>query len=322
MILSPEAALANHIAKRHDFQPGNELQDLVALYADIEYLQFPVEAVDGISLYLKSPERRPNIIINSSIPNTRAKFTLAHEFGHVIIPWHFGMVFSNIDKFTRSADAAYREMESEANRFAAELLMPHAWLQELHDQSHDPVAVTEAALQTCGTSMASVIIAVNNSLPPGYVYVRTRGDGIVRSSTSSYGTFVASFDEGEDFTDSAAIDECSAVHKFEYKGAVHLWLAFETEKEIEVESDERSWRDIFDELISDVEAEDIQGNIKASVNAIISTCNKPGTSPEAFYAAARQKLVGRGEPYESILAHPKFNTFLAKKIAEFMARRK
>ena len=123
MRLSVEAALARHIAERHNFLPGNDLRALVQEYADVEVLAFPVDTVDGISLYLKVPDRRPNILLNLNIPDTRRKFTLAHEFGHVIIPWHFGTIFSNIDKYKSSVDIAYREMEAEANRFAAELLM-------------------------------------------------------------------------------------------------------------------------------------------------------------------------------------------------------
>lgn len=319
MIMAPESALARLISTRHEFHPGDDLHELVSQYADIEYLPFPVDSVDGISLYLKSTTRRPNIIINSNIPRTRAKFTLAHEFGHVIVPWHFGTIFSNID--AKSADYAYREMEAEANRFAAELLMPENWLQDLHAQTGSPAATAKIVRETCGTSMAAVIIATNNALPPGFIYIRAGGDGTVAFSTSSQGTIVAPFDKGENFRNSARFEECSNVSSFEFGGIEHHWLFFATEKMIDVVTDDRPWREILDEIITDVDPQNSQSNIKASVNAMISICNVRSVTAEAFFAAVRQKLAGKGPLYQSILAHPKFNAFLAKKIEEFMARR-
>jgi Zn-dependent peptidase ImmA (M78 family) len=322
MRLSAEAALAKHIAKRHNFQPGDNLKELVEIYADLEFRIFPVSTVDGISLYLKSSERRPNILINSSIAPTRAKFTLAHEFGHVLIPWHFGMIFSNITKYSSSVDGVYREMEAEANRFAAELLMPHAWLESLHLQYKDPAYTARTTRELCDTSIASVIIAVNNTLPAGYVYAAVDSHDGVIMSTSSSGTFAAPFDKGDMVRNSARFEECESFFEYELRGTRHTWLSFEAEQELDVAIDSRSWREILDEIIAATDPNNSQPNIKLSLNGVISVCNNTKPSAEAFYAAARQKLSGRSELYQRILAHPCFNSFLVKRIEEFIDRRK
>jgi Zn-dependent peptidase ImmA (M78 family) len=318
----PEVEIARLIQKRHDFAPGSNLLELVKQYAEVDYLPIPVDKVDGVSLHLKVNGRRPSIIVNSHIPDTRAKFTLAHEFGHVVIPWHIGTIFSFTDseKHTEGADMAYWEMEAEANRFAAELLMPKQWLNSLVIEHQDPTVVAKLALDLCGTSMAAITIALNNALPAGYLYARTEADGIVSYSMCSPGTFIKPFNQGDQIEGSSRMDECSAWYVLEFKGS-HHWMYFNTETPLELITDEREWRLIFDEIIADTGAEALQANIKHSVNAIISSANKKENTAEAFLAAVRYKMAGRDDVYERILAHPLFNVFVQKKIAEFIQRR-
>lgn len=318
---SPEAAIAKRIAIRHKFRPGDNLQKLVEQYADVELISFPVDNVDGISLYLKSPIRRPNILINLNIVETRAKFTLAHEFGHVIIPWHFGTVFSNISKYEGSVNFAYREMEAEANRFAAELLMPQEWLIALYAASKDPSKVLQCVLDTCGTSPAAAVIALNNSLPCGYVYAQTNGDGVVTKSNATAGTFAAPFRAGDILKESARMQECIAFNDLKLRDITHSWLLFQSEQELEEVSDTREWREVLDEIISDVDPTNNQSKIKMSLNGIISACNKKDVTREVFFASVRQKLSGRDALKQNILNHHLFNTFLIKRIEEFIARK-
>lgn len=61
--------------------------------------------IDGITL--RPPGMKPVIVLNGARPADRKRFSLAHEFGHVVLhPF------------------PYDAMEKEANEFAAELLMP------------------------------------------------------------------------------------------------------------------------------------------------------------------------------------------------------
>jgi Zn-dependent peptidase ImmA (M78 family) len=137
--MKPEEKLADRLLERHNLAPPYDLEKLVLLYADIDYLEFPVEA-DGISLGLKKIDK-PKIYINSKRHLVRQRFTLAHELGHVIIPWHTGNIISHntnfsvyeengdvVTNFNSREDYDYRQIESEANRFAAELLLPTTWL--------------------------------------------------------------------------------------------------------------------------------------------------------------------------------------------------
>src|SRR5262249_30585164 len=66
---------------------------------------FGTPKIDGISRW--APGLPPVFFLNDQIPMDRARLTLAHELGHMILH-----------------DAPFPEMEPEANEFAREFLMP------------------------------------------------------------------------------------------------------------------------------------------------------------------------------------------------------
>lgn len=63
--------------------------------------------IDGVTL--RPPGMKPVIVLNRNRPADRKRFSLAHEYGHVVLHAF-----------------PYEAMELEANEFAAELLMPQA----------------------------------------------------------------------------------------------------------------------------------------------------------------------------------------------------
>jgi Zn-dependent peptidase ImmA (M78 family)/transcriptional regulator with XRE-family HTH domain len=66
---------------------------------------FGTSRVDGLSQWA---EDHPVIVVNMNAPTDRKRLTLAHELGHIVM----------------HADFAGEEIEDQANRFAAEFLMP------------------------------------------------------------------------------------------------------------------------------------------------------------------------------------------------------
>jgi Zn-dependent peptidase ImmA (M78 family) len=91
--------------------------------------QIAYEAFDGeVSGMLYREKDRALIGVNSTHPSTRQRFTLAHEIGHLVM--HKGSpVF--IDRLVRVnwRDGTSDKEEVEANTFAAELLMPRAFME-------------------------------------------------------------------------------------------------------------------------------------------------------------------------------------------------
>jgi Zn-dependent peptidase ImmA (M78 family) len=75
--------------------------------AIVVQINFETHLLDALSF--KLPGMPPLIFMNSSVPGDRYRFTLAHELAHLILHNH---------------PAGDEEMETEADEFAAEFLMP------------------------------------------------------------------------------------------------------------------------------------------------------------------------------------------------------
>ena len=79
------------------------------------------------------PDRRSGIIlVNGAAGHRRRRFTIGHEVGHFLLPWHTprsgqGFLCSSKDMAVFRAKPGgdrYVEMEAQANRFSAGILMP------------------------------------------------------------------------------------------------------------------------------------------------------------------------------------------------------
>lgn len=322
--LVAEQNMAVSITTRHNFVPGGDLDALVAHYAKIDYLEFPVIDVDGVSLNLKKPNKRPEILINTRIPQVRQRFTLAHEFGHVIIPWHFGTIFSSIAHPSREADMAYREKEAEANRFAAELLMPRKWIRKLLKKVDSPAEVALEIRETAKVSNDAAIIALNNTLPSGYMYVRTDDSNRILSCARSEGTVVNYPPERSLIQKSPVFSKAKQLTHFDYRQNRHYWLYFNHKENLPVFSDNRSWKDILDQILDDlgIDEKSTRLTTKQQINGVIASNNKKGIEPEVFFATVGHRLAGRGGNAEAVANHELFKIVLAKRIAELQANSK
>lgn len=90
--------------------PSGPIENLTSLIEaagiPIFYCNFEKDTIDGVSLKFNDTAL-PVIFLNSNQPSDRIRFTLAHELGHLILH-----------------NYPSGEMESEANEFAAEFLLP------------------------------------------------------------------------------------------------------------------------------------------------------------------------------------------------------
>ena len=85
----------------------------------------------GVAGMYQMREGVPVILVNSSAHSVRARFTLAHEYGHHQLG-HLVALDRVVDP--RSSD----RREVDANRFAAELLLPRAGLEEWLGAAGEP----------------------------------------------------------------------------------------------------------------------------------------------------------------------------------------
>jgi Zn-dependent peptidase ImmA (M78 family) len=161
---SPIVKMARRVIKKHSLEVPFDLDNLVGKYAEIVYKIIPIDGVDGICLNLKTAGKTPKVIVNANSPQTRQKFTLAHELGHIIIPWHYGTIIDEIEENIEPYDSRYWEQESQANKFASELLMPFDWIFSLYKQNPDPEYLLYRICEDCGVSERAAEIRLENAI--------------------------------------------------------------------------------------------------------------------------------------------------------------
>jgi hypothetical protein len=133
---------------------------------------------------------KPLILVERSDHPTRQRFTLAHELGHLLLPWHLGGAFVCDTATDRPDFSPAANFEPEANRFAAELLLPSAWLDGLiASRDDEKVGDLVRRVLEAGVSTWVASFRLTERLPRGHVFaVVDSGDGKVVLSGETRGT--------------------------------------------------------------------------------------------------------------------------------------
>lgn len=94
------------------------------------------DEVKGIIQYHgQTGEKEPVIYLSNSLNESVKNFTLAHEIGHYFL--HKQQERFRIDKFDYSSNSDVSRQESEANYFAASLLVPVSQLVDIQKLTSD-----------------------------------------------------------------------------------------------------------------------------------------------------------------------------------------
>ncbi len=317
----PEVLLARRLIQKLVLSPPVDIKALVANYAKLVFAKIPEPNVDGICLNLKIPGKFPQVIVNSDIPETRKRFTLAHELGHILIPWHLGSIIDNVDLPDTGSSTSYWEMEKEANSFAAELLMPDVWLDKLLDDEEDLAAAHKTVAKECGVSGLAAAIRMASFLMPGVIYAAEKG-GVVQYSGKSEGTVASSLTWGHPFHPKSYA-YASEHNKEKYGGVKLHWWVLPPEISIDT-TDGRSWRDILNQILSDICDSDLAAvKLKQSVNGVAAFANStakrsPKYSPSSVASACIQRFNDRDE-YNEFASHPDFEAYVQKRSEAFFS---
>lgn len=136
-------------------KPGGVLEIVSALHLDLRQVE-----ADGFEGALIRDKNLPvgTIAVRESIREVgRKNFTIAHELGHFVLPGHdrasLACIASDIANW---ADAsAERELEREADEFAAELLMPASLVEAISKSTPPSLQVIERIARKAGTSLSA-----------------------------------------------------------------------------------------------------------------------------------------------------------------------
>lgn len=184
--------------------------DVFAL-AELEKLCIKYEGnqvgIDGLAQLDAEP---PIITLNSEQTyRPRIRFTLAHEIGHVKIPWHTGVIGCSTDNpyVYVQAKKQIDSQELEANAFASELLIPREWLQQKVDIASDFSTLLDQIMRETGASAMACFYALEDALPPGHmIYVTTPSMDYWKSfrTTNTY-TWSAGYQDEFQFLDAVCL---------------------------------------------------------------------------------------------------------------------
>lgn len=141
-----------------------------SLGAQVVYRPFEGE-VSGM-VYRTRDEKL--IGVNSSHPPNRQRFTVAHEIGHLVLHRGTKVFVDTFEGRINWRDGASAREESEANAFAAELLMPAALVTKevehaLQDESLSPAGLITSMARAFRVSKESMRYRLENlgMLDPG-----------------------------------------------------------------------------------------------------------------------------------------------------------
>lgn len=95
--------------------------------------------------------KRPILGVNSYHSTSRQRFTIAHELGHLLLHEGRPMIVDHVvrvrvDLRDKTSSLATDKQEIEANRFAAELLMPREWVMREVEELLESTQIDEETL--------------------------------------------------------------------------------------------------------------------------------------------------------------------------------
>lgn len=317
----PEVKLAKRLFKAHKLIIPFNIEALVKKYAMVTYKRIPIDAIDGVSLNLKVPKKIPKVIVNENISRKRQIFTLAHELGHIIIPWHIGTIVDDI--YSQGyKDFEYSIIEQEANRFAAELLMPDEWVFEKYSENEFDISkLHKQIVNDCSVSDQAAAIRIADLLPKNIIYCAESNKTVLHSGRSNLtAAFVQEPNSIFDINFYPYIDN---YYTITFGNSKYHWWKLSSKVEIKKNTDNRTWREILDSIVDDLDFYEEPRKFKASINGIIAFANGKALrendySVESVISTAIYRL--RRENLEDFVSHKDFLLFISKKVASMFEK--
>jgi Zn-dependent peptidase ImmA (M78 family) len=125
-IHNPEALAQAIFAQKPDMPIPVPIEDLV-IANDIRQVEKLVNAPEFVGMLVTDETKSYGQIWVGDMRSTRQRFTIAHEFGHFLLPHHTQMNYQCSNKDINQGEQGTTpeaKREWEANRFAAELMLP------------------------------------------------------------------------------------------------------------------------------------------------------------------------------------------------------
>ncbi|NQD86633.1 ImmA/IrrE family metallo-endopeptidase [Paenarthrobacter sp. CM16] len=172
-----------------DLNPPIEIEKLVELHASVHAFPSDIPNLDAVLLGLDASDN--HVFVNTQRSPKRRRFTMAHELGHILLPWHQAHELiceadnedhpddPDLSHKLPGSDPVSQEIrlqELEADAFAARTLVPKRFIDSF-GASHVPEMLEK--LEAAEVSIPAGMRALAEGLPPGYVFVMLDDDDLV-----------------------------------------------------------------------------------------------------------------------------------------------
>jgi Zn-dependent peptidase ImmA (M78 family) len=141
---SPDGIVGKILKAEPDLPIPVPIEELARQLDITNILDLTTEGFEG-GLITDDCRSEGTILVNRAARRGRRRFTIGHELGHFLIPWHkpvkgdqFLCSREDMRRWSAKENDAYARMEVEANRFSALILMPPRHLRAVMGKFRDP----------------------------------------------------------------------------------------------------------------------------------------------------------------------------------------
>lgn len=298
---------------------------VAAGYCDVEFLTWPY-ACDALAVGLDSP--RPAVFIRKNNQGARRRrFTLAHELGHVVLPWHVGLtacipVVTSFDanplgpapvsKFLTQARIAMQE--AEATRFAGALLVPRRFIESHADTGGIGEAVR--SLNRTNISAVAAILSLSQHLLPGFCFLIDEDEEGLRLVTSS-GTLTPPRN-GRKSLEACLRDKARDSGEAHLSGRRVLWYQLASQAEFVLPRDARSTTQILRDSIASAAPTGESAALFTRINGIVGgiLSKEERAQSEAQTLSILEHRFESDPDLQHLLENADFSLYLRRKAAE------
>lgn len=318
-LFGTEEKIARLLIRRHGLQPPIDVLALARKIADVAEERFPSDA-DGIVIGASAARLRPLILLNIDKPDTRKRFTIAHEIGHIAIPWHAGPIACHQAVRDPQEQTIYVESEMEANRFAAELLLPEEWVRQQIVLDGFDVERNLKRLASADVSDAVLVLRLSSVFPSDTAFVLVDAVGIVQVACKSSGMF--DLPKVGSKVDLQSLDRKGRTLQQIDRGAKRLLVSRATTApapRVHPKDEDESVEELFKRVLTDVGLWDKRHRISGIIGSANSQYAWAGA--DAMYRETWHRLA-RDAEFPRLLEHPDFPSYLHAAIGRMQDRRK
>jgi hypothetical protein len=256
----------------------------------------------------------------------RRLFTLAHELGHVILPWHIGLAACTPVKSPIDAEpidptytgglltrAGIEEQEAEATRFAGSILAPRRFIEAYAEEG---IGELLAALNSARMSAIATMLTLSRNLLPGFCFLIDEDEEGFWTVQSS-GTQLPSGRGGKS-REAQLRDHARDFGEVQLSGRRVLWFQLASQADFFLSEDDRTTtqilRDSLASTVSPIDRVGMQTRINGIVGGMLSKGERAQAETQAL--SVLEHRFESDEDFRLLFDNPDFRLYLRRKAAE------